>query len=142
MIEESKDELPVIGISRNCVVHRYNHRQVQRTNEHGVEETFWQCDSIFEYTGKNIKKLPIRIVGVLELQNQNLTQVKVDAVLKSLYRYREEFIEIAPILNIGGNNEPPSGEYRHSVSPETGKEYQYALVNDDDEEGHNKWTIS
>lgn len=78
----------------------------------------------------------------LQLISNNWSQSDVDTVISSIYNNRMSFVDPAPILGIGGNNAAPSGIYQYSPTPTTGKEMIYALVNDPDNEGFNKWTIT
>ena len=69
-------------------------------------------------------------------------QVTVDAFLLTLYNARATFTYATPALDISGTNAAPSGTYQYAASPSSGKEYIYALKNDDDGEGFNTWTIT
>jgi len=44
-IEQSTTKLPDFGATRGQVVFRYNHQQLERENEQGETETYWQCTS-------------------------------------------------------------------------------------------------
>ena len=59
-----------------------------------------------------------------------------------MYANRADFTDSAPELNIAGDNAAPSGTYQYSATPSTGLEKVYALVNDDDGEGFNTWSIT
>ncbi len=63
-------------------------------------------------------------------------------MIDSIYAARANYTFATPALRIDGSNAAPSGIYQYSASPSTGKEKIYALENDDDAEGFNKWTIT
>jgi hypothetical protein len=72
-----------------------------------------------------------------------LSQAAVDAIVSDIYSNRAVFTQsTGPFLEIGGTNSAPSGVYQYAATPTTGKEMIYALVNDDDAEGFQKWTIT
>ena len=75
-------------------------------------------------------------------QDNVLSQADVDTNLLNIYNRRASFTNTTPSLNIGGTNSAPGGIYQYSANPSTGKEFIYALENDDDAEGFNKWTIT
>jgi len=78
----------------------------------------------------------------IDANNNNWTQSDIDTVIASIYANRANYTYATPTLNIGGNNAAPSGVYQYAATPTTGKEMIYALVNDPDGEGFNKWTIT
>ncbi len=78
----------------------------------------------------------------LEIQDNGMDQANVDAVIDSIYTNRASYTDATPALNIGGTNATPTGTYQYSATPSTAKEKIYALVNDDDAEGFNTWTIT
>ena len=82
------------------------------------------------------------VIHYLYANNNNWTQSDVDTVIASIYANRANYTYATPTLNIGGNNAAPSGVYQYAATPTTGKEMIYALVNDPDGEGFNKWTIT
>jgi hypothetical protein len=45
MIEQSTNRLADFGETRGQVVFRYNHQQLERENDQGETETYWQCTS-------------------------------------------------------------------------------------------------
>ena len=99
--------------------------------------SFYNCplltgDSIGHMTG----------LGTCQIQDCQFIEAEVDAILADMYAERANFTDNTPELNIGGNNEEPSGIYQYSANPLTGKEHIYALVNDDDAEGFKKWAIT
>ncbi len=71
-----------------------------------------------------------------------LTQSEVDAAIDNIYQARAAFTDTTPALQIGGTNAAPSGVYQNAVTPTTGKEKIYKLVNDPDAEGFNTWAIT
>jgi hypothetical protein len=79
---------------------------------------------------------------IIHAQDNGFSQIVVDNVIDQIYALRAIFTNAAPSMNIGGTNAAPSGTYQYSATPSTGKEKIYALVNDDDAEGFNKWTIT
>jgi hypothetical protein len=70
-----------------------------------------------------------------------LSQAAVDNIIGEFYDNRAVFTGPNEI-KIGGTNSAPSGIYQYAATPSTGKEKIYALVNDDDAEGFNTWTIT
>lgn len=44
--EESKTRLPYFGISRGKVLFRYAHQELERMNEEGALESYWECRHI------------------------------------------------------------------------------------------------
>ena len=76
------------------------------------------------------------------IQNNGMSEAEVDATLLSIYTNRASYTYATPVLDISGTNAAPSGTLQYSAAPSTGKEYIYALVNDDDAEGFNLWTIT
>jgi hypothetical protein len=77
-----------------------------------------------------------------QCQDNGMTQSEVDTIIDDIYTNRANYTSATPSMNIGGTNAAPSGTYQYSATPSTGKEKIYALVNDDDAEGFNKWTIT
>jgi len=130
MIEESLEKLPATQPSRSCTIIRYNYEQIERD---GVQ--LWQTNSVFLFSDTDIKKVPIGIVGEINLSNQSLSEAEIDAILRYFYSYRDQFRTPYPMINIGGSNASPSGDYREAIQPTTGKELAYSLVN------QHGWTI-
>jgi len=130
MLEESLEKLPETQSSRNCTIIRCNYEQFDRD---GV--SMWRNDAVFVYSDADTNKIPIRVVGEINLSNQKLLPSQVDVVLKTLYQYRAQFGAPYPLVNLGGDNSPPTGEYVSANPPVTGKEFAWAMVNT-----HN-WTI-
>ena len=83
--------------------------------------------------------IPLRVA---QAQDTSVSSANIDDILLRLYTDRASFTYATPSLNVGGANPAPSGTYQYAAAPSTGKEYIYALVNDDDGEGFNKWTIT
>ena len=81
-------------------------------------------------------------IADLQIQNNGMDQANVDAVFDSIYANRNSYTDPTPALNIGGTNATPSGIWQYAAVPSTAKEKGYALVNDDDAEGFNTWTIT
>jgi hypothetical protein len=74
----------------------------------------------------------------------NLSQAQVDALLAAMYAARATYIltGATPTLDLlGTGNAAPSGVYQFSLTPATGNEMVWALVNDGLAEGFKKWTI-
>jgi hypothetical protein len=79
-------------------------------------------------------------IEVIELAYCGLTQAEVDRAAGGAYTGRNGFSDATPSMNVAGNT-APSGTYQYAATPSTGKEKIYALINDDDAEGFNNWTI-
>jgi hypothetical protein len=77
-----------------------------------------------------------------QVQSTSCTAADLDSILARIYADRAIFTHPFPTMNLGGTNPDPSGVYQDSVTPSTGLEYAYKLVNDPDAEGFNKWTIT
>lgn len=77
-----------------------------------------------------------------KIEDNALSQADVDAVLLEVYTRRMGFTDATPELLIHGTNAAPSGVYQYAAVPSTGREYEYALENDDDAEGFNIWAIT
>ncbi len=77
----------------------------------------------------------------LHLENTNMQQSDIDDCLHRIYTDRALFTTSNHLINIAGTNPPPSGTYQYAANPSTGKEYAYALENDDDSEGFPLWQI-
>jgi hypothetical protein len=75
-------------------------------------------------------------------ENCSEDQPTVNDVIDRIYADRAFFTYAAPSLYIGGNNAAPSGIYQYAATPSTALEKVYALENDDDLEGFNKWDIT
>ena len=105
MIEESLEKLPATQPSRSCTIIRYNYEQIERD---GVQ--LWQTNSVFLFSDTDIKKVPIGIVGEINLSNQSLSEAEIDAILRYFYSYRDQFRTPYPMINIGGSNASPSGD--------------------------------
>jgi hypothetical protein len=75
-------------------------------------------------------------------ENCSEDQATVNDVIDRIYADRALFTYAAPSLDIGGNNAAPSGIYQYAATPSTALEKVYALENDDDLEGFNKWDIA
>ena len=60
----------------------------------------------------------------------------------AIYAARANYTYTRPRLDSAGNNADPSGTYQYAAVPSTPQEKIYALVNDDDGEGFNTWTIA
>jgi uncharacterized protein YijF (DUF1287 family) len=75
-------------------------------------------------------------------QNCGLLEADVDAVLAAIYARRASFTNATPALNLGSNNEAPSGIYQDGDPPTDGLEYVYELANDPETEGFNTWVIT
>ena len=71
-----------------------------------------------------------------------MSSTDCDNLLQRIYTDRASFTYATPALDIGGSNGTPSGTYQYAATPSTGLEYAYALENDDDGEGFNKWSIT
>jgi hypothetical protein len=69
-------------------------------------------------------------------------QATVNDVIDRIYADRALFTYATPSLEIGGDNAAPSGIYQYAATPSTALEKVYALENDDDLEGFNKWDIT
>jgi hypothetical protein len=78
----------------------------------------------------------------VRLQSNGMVQSVVDEIVEQIYSNRANYTSTTPSMNIGGTNAAPSGTYQYSAAPSTGKEKIYALVNDDDGEGFNKWAVT
>lgn len=81
-------------------------------------------------------------IATCTVQDMGWAQAIVDAFLLGMYTNRAAYTDATPALNIGGTNAAPGGVYAYAAVPSTGNEYRYALVNDDDAEGFNTWTIT
>lgn len=68
-----------------------------------------------------------------------LTVEVVDRILADVYAGKATYTWATPTLNVGGNNDTPSGMYQAASPPTTGLEMAYALVHGD--EGP-KWTVT
>lgn len=95
----------------------------------------------------NISGVPTLIAGakaisIIMINDCCLSEAEVDALILDIYTKRADFTDLTPELFIGGTNAAPTGTYQNAVTPTTGKEYIYKLVNDPDEEGFKKWAIS
>jgi hypothetical protein len=77
-----------------------------------------------------------------QYQNCGLLEADVDAVLAAIYARRASFTYATPSLNVGSDNEAPSGIYQDGDPPTTGLEYVYELANDPESEGFNTWVIT
>lgn len=93
-----------------------------------------------QFSGAWTVSLPATLQNFL-IYNNGLSQAAVDSVLLQIYTQRASFTFASPLLQIHGTNAAPSGVYQYAATPTTGKEMIYALVNDTDAEGFNKWTI-
>lgn len=100
---------------------------------------------VVQFNGSSLTGAPVFTSAVqlqyLTMHNLMLPQADVDATLLGIYNRRASFTYATPILWIDGSNAAPSGVYQYAAVPSTGKEYAYALENDDDAEGFNKWDI-
>ncbi len=75
--------------------------------------------------------------------NSEASTETLDALLESMYYNRLLYpTDVTLSANISGNAGSPSGYYQDSSPPTTGREFIYKLVNNPDEEGFNKWTIT
>jgi hypothetical protein len=86
----------------------------------------------------------IAATGIVIILTDNCSedQPTVNDVIDRIYADRAFFTYAAPRLYIGGNNAAPSGIYQYAATPSTALEKVYALENDDDLEGFNKWDIT
>lgn len=84
-------------------------------------------------------------LATYRIENNNLSQAKVDQICLDAYNNRANFTASTPTFNVDGTgNAAPSGIYQDGDPPTTGKEYIYELVNDPESEGFNKhvWTYN
>ena len=82
-------------------------------------------------------------VRFLGINDNGMTEAEIDAILLDAYTNRATYTSAGTIIaDISGTNAAPSGTYQYSATPSTGKEYAYALENDDDAEGFTLWTIA
>lgn len=82
-------------------------------------------------------------IRIIRTNNCGETQDTVDSVLERLYLDRALFTYTTPLLDISGtSNEAPSGTYQDGDPPTTGKEYWYEIVNDPENEGFKKWSVT
>jgi hypothetical protein len=86
----------------------------------------------------------VSATGIIFIITENCSedQATVNDVIDRIYADRALFTYAAPSLYIGGNNAAPSGIYQYAATPSTALEKVYALENDDDLEGFNKWDIT
>jgi len=86
----------------------------------------------------------VSATGIIFIITENCSedQATVNDVIDRIYADRALFTYAAPSLDIGGNNAAPSGIYQYAATPSTALEKVYALKNDDDLEGFNKWDIT
>ena len=68
-------------------------------------------------------------MSILRCDGLGLNAATVDLILADLYAGGAGFTAAAPTLNIGGTNAAPSGVYQDVVTPSTGMEYIWELVN-------------
>lgn len=87
---------------------------------------------------------PMAAKGICEIRTDNCGEIQatVDDVFLRLYTDRMLFIYATPVLNIGGDNDNPSGIYQAQCPPATGLERAYELVNDSCGDGFIKWTVT
>jgi hypothetical protein len=78
----------------------------------------------------------------IDYDDCGLLQADVDGMLQALYNSRSIFTYATPALDIAGTNAAPSGIYQDADPPTTGREYEYELEKDPEQEGFNKWTIA
>jgi hypothetical protein len=134
MIEESCEQLPVTQESRNCTIFRFNFEQFDRVEEDKAVEKMWRNEAIFIYSGNDAKQIPVKAVEEIDLSNQKLDRTEVDNILKSIYKNIIHFFQPYPVINIGGENAPPSGDYKASDSS-TGMGIIWSMVDE------YEWTI-
>lgn len=85
---------------------------------------------------------PLTKLNTLGCSNNALPQSTIDTILHDMYTARAAYVAATLTCTMGGTNAAPSGIYQNSVTPSTGKEYQYKLVVNPDSDHTTAFTIT